>query len=130
MVDAVVGVRSLVHVDVREDRDYVDAVGGGKIVCQRYQHPTAGWWYWHWITKYRDGVLQRERKRLVSDAHTAKWGGIEPIAFVHAVRDRVLAGDEKFLTNPRANPTAEQVTEQIHLHREAFERILEHYPMV
>ena len=69
------------------------------------------------------GRTAARKKRLVTDNSTKRHGGIEPIAYLHAYRDLVLADDARVAANPRARPPVEAIDEQVQQHRAQFEFI-------
>ena len=108
--------------DSKIARAYVPAVGLGEIYCQEYA-PALGRGYANWILMWQQEGQRREKKRLVTDNSTKRHGGIEPIAYLHAYRDLVLADDARVAANPRAHPPVEAIDEQVQQHRAQFEFI-------
>ena len=106
--------------------NFIDAVGDGTIVRQDYA-PAVAPSYSNWIIRFRYMGRSWERKRHVTPDHTRIFGEIEPIAFLHAKKARICAGDPEFLHNARAEPSPAQVAEQVAAHRAAFNDILVHF---
>ena len=63
-----------------------------------------------------------EKKRIVSTASCKNHGPVEPVAFLHAFRDGVIAGD---ITNVRASPPTSHINNLVALHRNGLEALVD-----
>lgn len=108
-------------------RDFIPAVDGGLIAYQEYT-PPGGRHYSNWIIRWEgEGGQKFERKRLVTDASTRSHGAIEPLAYLHALKELIIAGDPR-VAGPRAKPPQDAIDDQLVMHREAFEAIVASFP--
>ena len=112
------------HPVARDRRAFLPAVGGGQIALQAYT-PASGRSYTNWILRWvsPDGVTM-ERKRLVTAASTRRHGDIEPIAYLHALKALIMAGDPSVVDDRRGKPTQAVVDEQVASHAAAFAELL------
>ena len=114
--------------DSRRLRDYIDAVGGGRICCDHYR-PAGGTPYTNLILRWENGAGHGGEKRLVTPASTRAFGRIELVAFLHAYRGLALAGDPRILASARAQPPAREVAHQVDRDSAAFDELCNHLGM-
>ena len=111
----------------KQRRKYEDApIGDGKITWQDYK-PTEGRAYPNWILLFSYNGKRYEKKRGDLPEHKMQHGEIEPLAYLHAIQTRILAGDDYFIENPRAHVPAEDVTAMVVAHRDVFLAIVAHF---
>ena len=111
----------------RLPRNYLDdVIGGGKVVFQDYR-PESGPAYPNYILHFTHDGKRYTRKRGVFRDSQLTHGAIEPLAYLHAIRAQIVAGDAPFLENPRQPPTPEQVAAQVEAHRGALSDVVRHF---
>ena len=94
---------------------------------QFYTPPGGGPSYSNWILTWNVGERKYQKKRLCTADAQRRHGALEPIAFVHAFKSAVEAGNPEYVENPRKDPEPGMVDAMIALHREEFERIASVY---
>ena len=83
--------------------------------------------YSNWILTWTLEGRVYQKKRLCTVDSQRRHGYLEPIAFVHAFKAAVEAGNPEYVDNPRKEPTPDMVDAMIALHAEEFQRIAEQF---
>ena len=101
-------------------RKFIATVDGAEAYLDRYDPEGDAVGYENWIVRFMQNGRKWERKRHVTTESTRGHGEIEPRAYLHAIKARIVADDPHFLTHARAQPDPADVAEQVRLHEPVF----------
>ena len=99
-----------------------DAVDGGEILYQVYTPPDEPE-YSNWILTWTTEGRRYQKKRLCTVDSQRRHGYLEPIAYLHAFKAAVQAGNPEYVSNIRKDAPDDMIDAMMALHSEEFERI-------
>jgi len=112
------------HPHIREKYDFKPGIGGAGIICMTYFDKKRQATYANWILRCPRHGSSCLKKKIINAKSTARFGDIEPVAYVHAwIALEALPGH----THSFTNPTNVAVEEYVAAHRAELEEIVAKY---